>query len=277
MYEHIENLKFLYGNDAYVQIPNDIFNILSFNIKNKNGSTNIQQSSFAYSYLVLMSFLYKYAHFVDIDNNTYIQNADIKELLGYSKTTKSIDHIIKKGGVLDSIGLTNTIKNYPIRFIYNPNESINGIPVREFIMINELNKDDLELELIKKVVKNRNYEIKEPIFLFNRNEDIGTLYDYSNTHTISINEIIHFITDSDLDNIDFYIYSFLKSRCKGLNNDSASICLQKIAYQLGISNDTFYSHLNVLKGRNFIRVNHKGWISNNDESNDYKFIGLLNF
>src|SRR5205085_6833882 len=105
MYEHFKNIEFLYGEDVSIQIPNGIFKKLSSNIKNRNGSTNIQQTSFAYAYIVMNAFLYKYAHFVDVDNGTYIQNADIKGLLGYNKVTKTIDYIIKKGGVLDMIGL----------------------------------------------------------------------------------------------------------------------------------------------------------------------------
>lgn len=111
MYEHFEGIKKLYGDSANVQIPNDIFKLLSSKIKNKNCSTNIKQVSFAYLYIILVSFLYKYTNFVYIDNGTYIQNTDIKELLGYSKTTKSIDSIIKKNGILDNIGLTITTKH----------------------------------------------------------------------------------------------------------------------------------------------------------------------
>jgi hypothetical protein len=129
MYKHLENIGYLYGDGVSVQIPNGLFKDLSACIKNRNGSTNIQQVSFAYAYLVIIAFLYKYAHYIDIDNGTYIQNADIKELLGYSKTTKSIDNVIKKNGILDMMGLTETSKDYPIQFTINNNEKINNIPL----------------------------------------------------------------------------------------------------------------------------------------------------
>lgn len=274
MYKHFENIKYLYGDDIYVQIPNDIFELLSSNIKNKNGSTNIQQSSFAYSYIVLIAFLYKYAHFVDIDNNTYIQNADIKELLGYSRTTKSIDSIIKKDGILDIIGLTMTTKYYPVRFIINKNETINNIPFRDFIMNDDLSED--ENLIIKKIVKNRNYEIKEPRFMFDYNGDMGTLYNYSNTHRITINEVLTFLKDKELDNIDFYIYAFIKSKCKGYKYNTKSIRLKTIISSLGISKDAFYIHLETLKGKEYLSVNHRGWVAKSDsqlDSNEYCFKG----
>lgn len=279
MYEHLENLKQLHGDSIYVQVPNDIFRKLSKHIKNKNGSTNIQQSSFAYTYIVLMALLYKYAHFVDIDNNTYIQNADIKEMLGYSRTTKSIDSVIKKNGILDSIGLTTTTKQYPTSFYLDASEKFNEVSMRRFVTIDEMDESEISYKLIKDVVKNRNYEIKEVLFLFEREEENGTLYDYCNTHTVNLDEVLNFLKSDTLDNIDFYMYCFLKSKCKGYRANTNSIGLNTITLQLGISKDAFYSHLKLLEKRNYFDVAHKGWKTKTDEdeqleSNVYTFRGV---
>lgn len=270
MYEHFENIKLLYG-DAYVQMPNEIFRDLSSSI-----NKNIQQVAFAYSYLTVVSMLYKYAHFVDVDNGTYIQNADIKELLGYTRITKTIDPIIKKGGVLDSIGLTETIKNYPVRFMHNPTEQINNVPIREFVTINDIDNLDINYSAIKGIVKNRNYTVKEPTFFFNYKDDNGTLYDYSNTFRITIDELMQFIFADDFNNIDFLLYGYFKSQCKGLKDDSKGIALNIIVSTLGIGKDAFYEHLNVLKGKGAIDVIHKGWTPNGKsaESNEYFFKGV---
>lgn len=265
----------LYGDDVYVQIPNGIFKILSNNTKSKSGGANTKQASFAYAYLAVVSLLYKYTHFVDIDNSVYIQNSDIKELLGYSRTTKSIDHIIKKGGLLDSLGLTATTKDYPIGFEYSSN-TINGVAIRTFTTINDI-KDDDSYELIKSIVKNRNYEIKEPTFLFNRDGENGTLYDYSDTHKVSLEEVIAFIEGENLDNIDMYIYFFIKSKCKGYNGDTNSIRLSFIVSQTGVCKFAFYNHLQNLKDKGYVDVDHKGWTSGSDakiEANSYKFNGV---
>src|SRR5690606_20508184 len=103
--EHFQNLETLYQN-ASVQMPNDLFSRLADSIKNSRDGQNTKQASFAYTYLVAIAFLYKYTHFVDPASGTYIQNLNLKELLGYNKGTKSIDRIIKKGGVLDEMELT---------------------------------------------------------------------------------------------------------------------------------------------------------------------------
>lgn len=278
MYEHLKNIEFLYGENVSVQIPNGLFEDLSSNIMNKNNSTNIQQASFAYTYLVILAFLYKYAHFVDVDNRTYIQNADIKEMLGYNRLTKTIDNVIKNNGVLDKIGLTRTTKNFPIRFIKHPRDRIESMAIRDYIYIKDISCNDINYNIIKDIVKNRNYTIKEPLFLFEYNGDSGTLYNYANTHKITINELMTFIYDDTLDNIDFYIYCFIKSKCYGLKENTKPIGLHIITSELGISKDAFYNHLNIVKEKGYIAVNHKGWVMVSEadslEANEYCFKGM---
>lgn len=276
MYEQFKNMSYLYGDNIYVQMPNGVFRDLSSSIKSKN-NTNIQQASFAYAYLVIIAFLYKYAHFVDFDNGTYIQNADIKELLGYSKSTKTVDYLIKKGGILDDIGLTSTTKDYPVRFTSSPNEKINGIPLREFVTIRDIDEDDFMFSLAKKIVKNRNYEVKEPTFLFEYNGDNGTLYEYSNTHRVTIKEVMEFIEDDTLDNIDFSIYCYIKSKAKNYKNNTRQIPLATIVSELGVGKDAFYNHTKILKDKLLIDVIHKGFTFGaveDDQANEYTFLGV---
>lgn len=278
--EHFINLLTNEG-DGKVRLHNRIFKQLSSNIKNKNDSTNIQQVAFAYSYLTAISFLYKYTHFVDIDNELYIQNSDIKELLGYNRVTKTIDKVIKKGGILDSIGLTATTKDYPIRYKISTDEKINGISIREFVTVSELEVNDINYEAIKRIVKNRNYEIKEPIFLTTRFEDseYGTLYNVANTHDITLNEFLTFVTAPDLNNIDFLLYGYFKSKCKGYPENMKAMAMYKICLELGMANTAFISHLEVLKKKKYINVYHNNWKAKEDtyikmDANKYFWKGI---
>lgn len=279
MYEHFKNLEFYYG-EASVQMPNRLFQDLAHTLKGKGGRANIQQVSFSYAYLVIVAFLYKYARFVDPDNDTYIQNSDIKQILGYDKTTKTIDKVIKKGGVLDQLGLTKTTKDFPIRFEEHPYETINNIPLREFTTIRECDPDDYYYTIIRKIVKNRNYEVKEPLFLTQEYEDVeyGTLYSFENTHKITIKELIHFIYSQDLDNIDFLMYAYFKSKCHGLKGNKKSIPLNLILSEMGIGVNAFYTHLEKLKDKGYIDVIHRSWRAPNEkckymDSNEYYFKG----
>lgn len=277
MYEHFKNIKNLYG-DAYVQIPNGIFRDLSESIKTRN-KTNIQQVSFAYVYLVTIAFLYKYAHFVDADNSTYIQNSDIKQVLGYGKTTKTIDKIIKKDGVLEQLGLIQTTKDYPVSVEYTE-EKINDIRMREFVTVSMV-ADNNYYNIIKGIVKNRNYEIREPLFFFDYDGDTGSLYNYERTHRITIDEYLNLIYDNDLDNIDFLLYAFFKYKCYGLPKNTKDLALYKICLEIGIGSDAFYSHLDLLEKKGYVDSIRKGWRVAGDgfdskiEANEYIFKGIL--
>lgn len=272
MYEHFKNIEHLYGN-AYVQIPNGVFKDLQ-HIK-----TNTQQSSFAYAYIVTVAFLYKYAHYVDVDNGTYIQNKDIKQLLGYGATTKSIDKIIKRNGILEEIGLIDTTKNYPVQVTHS-NEEVNGYLARDFITIDMIDDNYVNYELIKGIVKNRNYEVKEPSFFFDYKGEVGTLYDYSNTHKITIQEFIRIVYDRGLDNIHFLLYGFFKSRCFGYKNNTQEIALYKIVEDAGVGKDAFYSRLDDMKKNGFLEVKHKQFVMAGEkhdisiEGNEYVFKGV---
>lgn len=276
MYKHFDNIRKLYGN-AYVQIPNGIFKDLSKTIKTRN-KANIKQVSFAYAYLVTVAFLYKYAHFVDIDNRTYIQNSDIKQMLGYGKTTKTIDNVVKKDGILEQLGLIQTTKDYPVSVEYTE-EVINDIRMREFVTVSTIT-DSNHYSIIKDIVKNRNYEIREPLFFFDYEGNTGSLYNYELTHKITIQEYLSIISDDDLDNIDFLLYAFLKYKCHGFPKNTRAIALYKICLEAGIGRDAFYSHLDVLEKKGYVDSIRKGWritkdgLDGNVEANEYVFKGI---
>lgn len=275
MIENFNNIQKLYSKPS-VQIPNWIFRSLAESTKGKVQRTNVKQSSFAYAYVVTIAFLYKYTHFVDLDNGTYIQNKDIKQILGYDPSTKTIDKVIKKNGILDEIGLTCTTKNYPVTFEYTT-EEINGFPIREFTTINMLTVDDVNYSKYKEIVKNRNYTVKEPTFFFNNDGDVGTLYNYNNTHTVTLEEFMEFVYSDDLDNVDFFLYSFFKSKCLGLRNDERGISQALIISEIGLSTETFHNHIKVLEKKGYLSVARKRWrydVGELLEPNVYEFKGV---
>lgn len=252
--------------------------MLSDTIKGKNNKSNVQQIAFAYSYIVAVSFLYKYTHFVDLNNETYVQNADIKEILGYNRNTKTIDKVIKKDGILDLMGITRTTKNYPIYHIDDLSNSINGIPIRELTYIEDIEKDDGIRMILKDIVRNRNYEIKEPLFMSEAfgNRDYSTIYSYESTHKITLDEFIDIIFDEETNNVDFLLYCYFKCKCKGFKKDTRMISLNTITRDTGMDSSTFYRHISILKERKYIDVEHKGWQTdfNTVESNDYCWKGI---
>lgn len=278
----LESLISHYGDESSVQIPNEIFPLLANGIRNKSGKSNVQQVSFAYSYIAHISLLYKYSFFVDFENESYVQNGDIKEWLGYSRTTKTINRVIKKDGILDSLGVTETEKDYPL-FFNTTNEKINDIPVKDFYYILDPESKELNSYLVnqaKVIVQNRNYEIKKPIFLFNPTGDreYGTMYDYSNTHSFTAKEALYFFTHPVFNAIDFSIYNYVKSKAKGMKGNRREISLRRITEELGLDEKTLYAHLKALKASGVISVQHRGWkaYEGNSEANTYQWNGVSN-
>lgn len=259
--------------DASVNIPNSLFRQLSCAIKSRADRKNSSQVSFAYAYLVAITFLYKYASFVDIGAESYVQSADLKSMLGYNKGTKSIDRILAKGGVLEKMGLIETVRDYPVAYYVNKEEEINGIPVWEFLMRSDIDSKHVLSDKLKKTVKNRNFEIREPLFLTSSYDDkeYGTLYQFERTHEITITEFIEFISDTELDNCSFLLYAFFKSRCKGLSMNACSIALYKITAEIGVDSTTFYRKLGLLKNKKYITVRHGQWTPKQED----RFIPML--
>ncbi|AZU98952.1 hypothetical protein pW2_120 [Bacillus phage pW2] len=272
MIDNFNNIQKLYG-DASIQVPNWIFETLAEKLRLRN-KYNIKQSSFAYAYVVTVAFLYKYAHFVDLENKSYIQNKDIKQILGYDATTKTIDKVIKKDGILDNIGLTTTTKEYPVSFEYTE-EEINEYPIREFITINMLDVDDVNYSRYKEIVKNRNYTVKIPNFLFENDGDIGTLYNYNNTHTITLTEFIQFIYNDNFNNVDFYLYAYFKTKCSRMYKNSRGLSQDIIIKEMGLSKDVLQTHTKILEKNGFIRIDRRTWrVGQTIEPNHYTFKGI---
>lgn len=271
MFIHFDNLRSLH-NDASVQVPNGLFVDLSRSIKNRRGGTNVGQTSFGYIFLVMNAFMYKYAHYVDIANKTYIQNSDAKEILGYSRTTKSVDRLIKKGGLLEEIGLVESTREFPVHVdIYRDSS---GFLISDPTTIGMLESDSDIRKEISRVVRNRNYEIREPLFLHEYRGDLGTLLDYSNTHKITIDEFMGLIFNEDLNNTDMMVYFFIKSLAHG--HSKIDISQDRFIRTLGMSTETLYKSLDSLKRNCVVDVDHQGWsTSGNYSSNRYValFIG----
>src|SRR5690606_24337728 len=117
-------------------------------------------------------------------------------------------------GILDQLGLTRTVHNYPVRFYLEPVPG-DDYPRREFVLIQDLDETDLLFSAYQQTVKNRNYEIKEPLFLTGSPERESTLSHFDRTHIITIQEFIRLVEEPRVGNIVFLLYGYFVSRCFG--------------------------------------------------------------
>lgn len=207
--------------ESNLYIPNEIFDDLkSSGLK---GSSHI---AFAYSYYYLISWLYRYCKY----ENVNVKVEDIKGILGYSPSNRDVNYIIKKNGILDQMGYTISSTDYPYLWDWNDGDI-------EFSMVSELDNDTRQL---MQNDKGRNYKIKIPIKGLWRSRESetdgcydGTFYEIENTHEVKFEEFAKCM-NSEIGVIGFYLYAFIKSRCQwhdGKYNSST----ERIAEDSGLS------------------------------------------
>lgn len=214
-------------NSVNIQMPNEIYeDLMDAEFK------TWKHRCFAYSLYYLSSYLYRNAIFGNAHNAQYGVNK-LAEL--FSPNPKPLSYIYKKGGILDSIGYTDSITDYPISFYMDEQ-------ILEFSTLSELDQS------IK-----RNYPrfmVKKPIKSFYRDSAddtlTGTFYDFQNTHLIPIEKFISIISDSTLGFVPFYIYSYLK-----MMNDKFPMGYQvsnkRLAEIVGCNEETVSKYTNNLE------------------------------
>ena len=220
-------------------MPNEIFNDLKNNIK---GGSHI---SFAYSYYYLSLWLYRYAKY----GNIVVDVKMIKDILGISKTNKTVDYLVKKNGTLDQMGYTFTLTDYPFAWNWNDGNI-------EFDMISELDEDGRRMIMSG---RGRNYKIKVPTKGTHRtieseedcHED-GTFYDVSDTHCIDWEVFAECMQCRELGSVSFYIYGYLKRKCDIHKKYNSSY--EKLADELGMGKSTLMKYMRQMSDTKLVDV-----------------------
>ncbi|PFW91329.1 hypothetical protein COL32_08905 [Bacillus pseudomycoides] len=212
----------------------------------KTGERTTTHVDVAYSYLYLITWLYRNAKYgVMSDQNTDV--GTLKELIGFTSKEKRINYIIKKNGILDQLGLTKTIPYKEAPYSY----TIDDDNVIDFETITQAG--------IK--VENNRKTIKEPIFgLYDSDGEYGygTFFggvdsdNISKTHNIDFKIFIKCMTNKNLGTDAFYIYSFLKSKCD-VAGGTIEIAHDTIMKQTGITRGKMNIALDGLKKHGLIK------------------------
>ncbi|MCC3645831.1 hypothetical protein JGK52_03915 [Cytobacillus oceanisediminis] len=241
-FEEIEELLQYNEKEFKIFIANEVFEDLKGAIKNS------PHLAFAYSYLFIITWLYRYAKHMSRDG--LIDNGKIKEILGYNSMTKGLDYIIKKNGLLDKLGYTITSKDFPIAWTFNQFEGL------EFLMYSE------QKELLEVWELPRKYSIKYPVKAFERTldeagniEQEGTFFEVENTHMIPFEVFMYCMDNKDIGTIGFYLYSYIK-RMNDFYADGWDISIENMVLETGIAEKTLLRYLDKLKKFNLIQAVH---------------------
>lgn len=234
--------------ESNLYMPNEIFNDLQKHIK------KAPHLAFAYSYVYFTTWLYRYAKYFNIKE--VIDNKKIKECLGYNPNQQTLDYLIKKDGLLDQIGYTKSVRDYPLSWSYDSSQD----EQLSFLMSSEI--DAATSEFLPTVPKR--FFLKKPLKAFYRaatDEDgeeyeaAGTFYDVSNTHNVLFEVLVHCLSLNQVGCIGFYLYSYLKHK-NDMHSSGYDISLDKLSYETSIPRRTLIKYLGALRSYRMIDVIH---------------------
>lgn len=254
--KNIESFLNYTETEGSIHLPNEIFKDLQKNIKSP------KHLAFAYSYYYAVNYLYRYSKY---NIKRYTQQ-DLKAILGYNKDNKRIDYIVKKGGILDTMGYTQTVQDYPIENWLD----VDNKPT--FLMYSEYKKENYD-ELKQVGLHNdRHYFVKYPVKAFYRTKEAeqdgvmdGTFYETSRTHGIPVADFLLCMSHEEIGTLGFYLYGYLKHKIdwyKGYFKQS----LELIAEATGLSKNTVIKYKNTLEKHGLIVVTYVKYITGDKTS-----------
>ncbi|WP_121664499.1 hypothetical protein [Metabacillus litoralis] len=259
-FEILKELEPAKKSKYLIFIPNEIFD----DLLNVNEIRNGMHIALAYCYYCLISYLYRYCIYGNILAD-YLNQPNLKKILGYSVINKEIDYIMKRNGVLDAIGYTRTVTEIPISVIYIDafGNALNfGIDSRPFDFEEVF---EMEFRFLNEFEKPK-FKIKYPVKAFERViimdcEEVdsdGTFFDIFYTHPFDMRVFLHAMRHDDIGTVGFYLYQFINRH----ENHSIQITLENLEKRTGIIGRTLDRYLKKLEAYNYIEVIHQDFIVN---------------
>lgn len=218
------------SNQSNLAMSNKYFTILNRLVNEKK--LKKAHLSYAYSYLYLQSYLFRYTKYEDV----VLNSTEIKQILNYNPENRTINYISKQGGILDAEGLTVTLCDFPIVHEWMDNHL-------EFTMLSHLNDNNAYGTKWRQLHNvNFNTSCKYPVLSFygdtesatqggiSLNNCGGTYYNVEFTTMIPFEVFMYCMSHEGLGTTGFYIYCYiayqngLKSNCQMSINDLARNC-----------------------------------------------------
>jgi len=247
-------------NDEYeskLALPNELFKWIKTMVS--QGKLKPAHCGFVWSYIYFMTYLFRYAKWYYIQPTT----SEIKSILGYTPTNKTLDYIIKQNGLLEQEDILTTIDDFVAYVEREDGELVFGY-------VSELYNSVLEFRKERKI--GNRVKCKYPVFGFE--EEYGaTFYNSEYTTMIDFNVFARCMSDKELGVNTFYIYSWLKH----MNdiNDDYKTTRKILSGQLNMSEGTLHKYLDVMRSYRIVDVIYnmdyfsKGWKEDEREASSY--------
>lgn len=204
--EYMDRIEMKYGS-PYIQIPKNLIRELSDAM---NEEDSISYLAYANGLMIVNGFLYKYAHYIDLDHDDSIGMGNIKELLKYNPSNQALNKVSKKGGILDNNGFLEFTTDIPLRIVWESKRKPDSLETRKVITISD---EDFYLKemIYEKILPSPNYRACIPSYMIDYGNKKGTLNDYKNTYTLTYSEFKYFLFNDNMTIRDLLFYCYLKS------------------------------------------------------------------
>ncbi|KGR75056.1 hypothetical protein [Ureibacillus sinduriensis] len=238
--------------------------------------------AFAYAYVYLSHYMYRYCKYYtlwnnSLDGNKSIDESMIKRILGFPSKSNSYSYITKKGGILDRLGYIRKESDRPLECILHEHMITNGVwEINHFVMTSEYPEN---------YGNSKNRKINFPVKAFYRGvwaeEDgynNGTFWEIENTHMIDIDIFMYCMADKDLGVEAFYMYSFLLYQNDKFKK-GFTCSIENLVSVTGLTVEIVKKQLRNLEKRNMITNNHMPFCKDKPEGKKTKAntYGVKNF
>lgn len=242
--ERVKELKEMLDyneKESRLHMPNEIFTDLKDNID------KAPHVAFSFSYVYLATWLYRHTKYFNVG---FINNTKVKEILGYKPSNRTVNYLIKQGGLLEDLDYLESMKDFPISW-----------QILEGGIHFDMFSDNEEYAQGNPHVK-QNYFINKPARGFVRNfEDEmgeysidGTFYKIGNTTVIPFEVFLYCMGNKDIGCSGFYLYSYIKSKSDIFDEYTAS--LDEMSKDTGVPETSLKKILDKLKGYGLVSFRH---------------------
>ncbi|MFS0643701.1 hypothetical protein [Siminovitchia sp. 179-K 8D1 HS] len=212
---------------------------------------------FAYSYYWLVAYLWRYAKYAEFE----VSQKTLKKMLGYSENEKRINYIISRNGLLDKMGYTESVKDFPVGWSF-----ANGSKL-DFEMWSKLDKE-FQKDLFH--FRTNRYLVKKPLKSMGINNVKGLFWEPVKAHMVSGEVFKKCMNNKNLSCAGFYLYgifTYMSDVNINLFDQIAFRCSNKSLMELtGWSEDRLIRVTNELRDQNVIKkwqpYKGKGYVNN---------------
>lgn len=253
------------------------------NVKCKTGEVrttkkqaNANHIAFAFSFVYLVSYLYrfaKYIHYGDDGQQIFIDEEILYKMCNTSPASRGkngVSYITKKNGLLERLGYTRKVKEYPVEFSYVDGsdepiedftkEKINGVK----FWLNTYFTPQNGYDMVDYPNKTINFPVRA-FYYDKQSEEENYLNGYFHfphgTTQIDIDVFIKCMSTKELGTVGFYLYSFLKSKCDFFGGQYIR-AISDFAKDIGIGSTKLVESLKSLEEYNMITNSHNFFVPN---------------